>query len=149
VTLAPPELKVNVEVLIVAGSIALLNVALITGALGEQTRVEPLSGFTEVTVGGVRGLPGCPAFLSASPHPAIKTANRNAGIQILLTFNLRISFSSSPSYKAFHASMSRRRDKPNLRLNSQEHNPSAISSLYHLLSLAVCAILNEIDIELV
>ena len=99
-TLAPPEVKVNVEVLIVAGFIALLNVALITAELG-QMRVAPFAGLTEVTVGGVSGLPGSPAFVSGSPHPAIKTANRNAGIQILLTFNLRISFSSSPSYKAF------------------------------------------------
>jgi hypothetical protein len=37
-------------VLIVAGFIARLNVAVITAVLG-QTRVEPFSGVTEVTVG--------------------------------------------------------------------------------------------------
>jgi hypothetical protein len=40
-------------VLIVAGFIALLNVALITAMLG-QTRVEPSGGVTEGTVGGIR-----------------------------------------------------------------------------------------------
>jgi hypothetical protein len=90
-------------VLIVPGFIALLNVAVITATLG-QTRVEPFGGVTEVTVGGVRGLPALPGFLSGSPHPATKAASRNAEIQILLTMNLRISFSSSRSYKAFHAS---------------------------------------------
>jgi hypothetical protein len=104
VTFAPLEVlaKVNVEVLIVAGFIALLNVAVIIVTLG-QTTVEPAVGVSEVTVGAVRGLPGPPP-LSESPHPAARTANRNAEIQILLTFNLRISFSSSPSDKAFHAS---------------------------------------------
>jgi hypothetical protein len=103
VTLPLGPLKRNVLVLIVAGFIALLNVAVITATLG-QTRVEPSGGVTEVTVGGVRGLPGPAGALSGSPHPATKAASRNAEIQILLTMNLRISFSSSPSYKAFHAS---------------------------------------------
>jgi hypothetical protein len=94
VTAPPGPVKVNEEVLIVAGFIALLNVALITAMLG-QTRVKPFVGVTETTVGAVRGLPGLPP-LSESPHPAAKTASRNAEIQILLTFNLRISFSSSP-----------------------------------------------------
>jgi len=104
VTFPPGPLKVNVEAgeLIVAGFMALLNVAVITARLG-QTRVEPFGGVTEVTVGGVRGLPGFPGFLSASLHPATRTASRNAEIQTLLTINLRISFSSSPSYKAFRA----------------------------------------------
>ena len=102
VTAPPGPVKVNVAVLIVAGFIALLNVALITAMLG-QTRVKPAVGVTEATVGVVRGLPGPPA-VSGSPHPATRAANRNAGIQILLTFSLRISFSSSPSDKAFHAS---------------------------------------------
>jgi hypothetical protein len=97
-TLAPPAVKVNVfapaEVLIVAGFIALLNVAVIMGALLGQTRVP--FGVTESTVGAAVGEVGPPPT-SGSPHPAITTANRNAGIQILLTFNLRISFSSSPS----------------------------------------------------
>jgi hypothetical protein len=103
-TFAPVVLlvKVNVEVLIVAGFICLLNVALITAMLG-QRRVKPFVGVTETTVGAVKGLPGPPAT-SGSPHPATNAASRNAEIQILLTMNLRISFSSSRSYKAFHAS---------------------------------------------
>ena len=111
-TIAPVVLlvKVNVEVLIVAGIICLLNVALITAMLG-QRRVKPFVGVTETTVGAVKGLPGPPAT-SGSPHPATNAASRNAEIQILLTFNLRISFSSSPSDKAFHASMNRRKDIP-------------------------------------
>jgi hypothetical protein len=97
-TLVPPAVKVNVVVSIVAGFIALLNVAVITTGVG-QTRVEPAAGVTEVTVGGVSGSPGFPAFafLSESPHPATRAAARNAEIQMLLTFNLLISFSSSPS----------------------------------------------------
>ena len=102
VTLPPGPLKVNVVVLIVAGFIALLNVAVIIATLG-QTRVEPFGGVTEATAGGVRGEPG-PPLLSESPHPPTKAASRNAEIQILPTMNLRISFSSSRSYKAFHAS---------------------------------------------
>ena len=140
-----PGVTVKVVALIVAGFIALLNVAL-TRVL-EQAVVEPASGTTESTVGGLRGEVVLPA--SGSPQPATETASKSAAIKILLTFNLRISFSSSPSYKAFHASMNRRRDRPNLRLNSEEHNPSAIPCLYQLLSLAVCAILNKIDVELI
>ena len=82
VTLPPLELKVNVEVLIVVGFIALLNTA-VTTVLG-QIPEEPLGGSTDVdtTVGGVRGPPGFPAFLSGSPHPAITRARKNARIQI-------------------------------------------------------------------
>jgi hypothetical protein len=93
---------VKVEVLIIAGFIALLKVAVITAVLG-QTRVEASGGVTEVTTGGVRGSPGlevpapAPAVLSASLHPTITTAERNAAIQIFLTSNVRISFSSLPS----------------------------------------------------
>ena len=47
--------------MIVAGFIALLNVAVITAELGEA-RVEPRGGVTEVTVGGVSGAPGFPAL---------------------------------------------------------------------------------------
>jgi len=73
----------------------LLNVAVITAWMG-QTRVEPAAGVTDVTVGGVSGSRGFPAFafLSESLHPATRAATRNAEIQMLLTFNLRISFSS-------------------------------------------------------
>jgi len=86
---------VKVETVIVAGFIGLLNVAVITAVLG-QTSVEPSGGVTDVTVGGVSGSPGFPAFafLSESLHPATRAASRNAEIQILLTINLRIKVSS-------------------------------------------------------
>ena len=92
----------KVEILIVAGFIGLLNVALIM-AVVEQTLGEASSGVTEVTVGGVNGSPGfpAPAFLS-SPHPVITTANRNAETKILLIFNMRINFSPFFSDKASH-----------------------------------------------
>ena len=89
-TLAPPEVKVNVEVLIVARFIALLKVAVITAVL---TTVEPSGGVAEVTLGGVSGSPGSLAFLSQSPHPTTRTASRNTQIQILLTTNLCITSS--------------------------------------------------------
>jgi len=101
-TLPLGAVKVNVAAVIVAGFIALLNVAVTTGVLG-QTTVEPTGGVTEVTVGGVKGEVAPPVLLSESPHPATRTASRNAEIHTLLTINLRISFSSSPSYKAFRA----------------------------------------------
>jgi hypothetical protein len=88
--------------LIVAGFIALLNVAVISPLLG-QTPVEPASGVTAVTVGGVREGGGPPLLESGSPHPVIPTVNRNAVIQTWLIFNLRISFSSLPSYNASSA----------------------------------------------
>jgi hypothetical protein len=107
-TLAPVgSAKVNVAVLIVRGFIALLNVAVIAGVALGQTTVEPGVGVGGVveeapsTVGAARGLLGLGAPLSESPHPAITTASRNAGIQILLTFNLRISFSYSTCDTAF------------------------------------------------
>jgi hypothetical protein len=107
VTLPLGPLKVNVVVLIVAGFIALLNVAVTIAMLGQTTEL-PFAGVTVVTVGGVKGAPGfpVPTSLSGSLHPAITTANRNVGIKTLLTFNLRISFSSSPSYEAFYAAHS-------------------------------------------
>jgi hypothetical protein len=91
-TLTPlGPVTVNVEVLMVAGFIALLNVAVITAVLG-QTRVEPLGGVARVTVGGVRGSPGFPAFglLSGSPHPAVKLSNRSTVNQILRLLCVRI-----------------------------------------------------------
>ena len=101
-TLVAPEAKVNVVVLSVAGFIALLKEASIASGV-PQVRMEPARGFTEVTVGGVRGAPGFAAsgFELVPQHPATTRANRNAGIQVLLTFNLRISFSSLPRCKAF------------------------------------------------
>jgi hypothetical protein len=106
-TLAPPDVKVNVVLLIVAEFIGLLNVAVIGGALFGQRRVP--FGVTVGTVGVAVGEVGPPPT-SESPHPDITTANRNAGIKILPTINLRISFSSSPSYKAFNAARSRPTD---------------------------------------
>ena len=90
-TFAPLEsAKVNVAVVIVRGFIALLNVAVMIVVLGQAT-VVPLAGVTAVTVGGARGLP-VPACLSESLHPAMTRASRNAGIQILETFNVLIRF---------------------------------------------------------
>ena len=85
-----------------AGFIALLNVAVITVELGEA-RVKPSGGVTEVTVGGVSGSPGFPAFafLSKSAHPATKVTNMNAANDIFPVLNLHISFSCSAGDKAF------------------------------------------------
>jgi hypothetical protein len=80
VTLPALEVKVNVVVSIVFGFIALLNVAVIRALLG-QLPEEPSGGVTEVTIGAVNwGFPKL--ILSASPHPAITTAKKNARIQI-------------------------------------------------------------------
>jgi hypothetical protein len=97
-TLAPPgPVKVKVVVLTVAGFIALLKVALMIIPLFGQTPVEAFSGVTEITVGGVVGAPGFPAFpfLSESLHPATRAASRKAEIQVLPNVNLRISCSCS------------------------------------------------------
>ena len=84
---------VKVTVLSVVGFITLLKVAEMIWATG--TPVARFAGFVEITVGATN--PVC-----SRPQPPIRTASRNAGIQILRTFNLRISFSSSPCCKAFH-----------------------------------------------
>src|SRR6266849_1577931 len=91
-TFAPPEVKINVEVLIVAGFIALLNVAVIN-AVPAKARVEPSGGVTEVTLGGVSGSLGFPAFafLSKSRQPATRATNMNATNDIFLVLDLRIS----------------------------------------------------------
>jgi hypothetical protein len=94
------EVTVKVEALMVARFIALLNVAVITAVLG-QTRVEASGGVTDVTVGGVDGSPGfvgVPAVFVLALHPARTAAERNAAIQRFRTFNVSISFSSSPSH---------------------------------------------------
>jgi hypothetical protein len=81
-TLAPPgPINVNVEVVIVAGFIALLNVALIMAVL-PQTPV--VAGVTRMTEGVA--IP----FLSESPHPATKLSKRSTVIQILLLLWVRI-----------------------------------------------------------
>ena len=93
---APGPVTVNVALVIVAGFMALLNVAVIRTVLG-QTRVDVSSGVTEVTVGGGKGsvwLP-VPAFLSVSLQLAIVMTKKIATIQILLIFNLGIGFSPS------------------------------------------------------
>jgi len=110
--LAPPgPVKVKVVVLMVAGFIAVLKVAVITAVLGQVT-VEPVGGVTAVTVGGVRGLPGFAAaeFASGSLQPASRPATRNAVTQTLVNFNLRISFSPSTRNMAFHIADTCRRD---------------------------------------
>jgi hypothetical protein len=94
----PGPVNVKVALLIVAGFIALLNVAVMRSVFG-QTRVDASSGVTDVTVGGVKGSVGLPvpAFLSGSPQPDITMNNKNSGIQILQNFNVGISFSPSES----------------------------------------------------
>jgi hypothetical protein len=91
----PETLGVTMKlpVLIVAGFIGLLNVALIR-VVG-QAVWDAIAGSTDTTAGGLSGEAGPPAFLSASLHPAITTPNIKAGIQALQTFNLYISFLSS------------------------------------------------------
>ena len=98
-TLAEPgPVKVNVEVLMVAGFIALLNVALIMAVPG-HTPALPFGGVTETTVGAVVGEEATP-FLSGSPHPTAKLSNRRAVNQILCLLHVRIRASSSrPNYR--------------------------------------------------
>ena len=92
---------VNVVVLIVAGFIALLHVAVIKALLG-QTPPVALGGVSLSTVGRLRGSPGPrePAFLSGSPHPAARPASRRTGIQIIPSFELRIRLSPSTDCEA-------------------------------------------------
>jgi hypothetical protein len=72
---------VNVAVVMVAGFIALLNVALMMAVLA-QTPVLPFAGVTRVTVGGELEVETSP-FLSGSLHPEAKLSRRSAMIQIL------------------------------------------------------------------
>jgi hypothetical protein len=94
-TAVPFAVNLNVVVLIVAGFIALLNVAVMTAVLGHTRRV-PLGGVTAVTIGGATGSVGLNAAPSGSPHPGVKaaTASSNAVIKTLLSFNLFIYISS-------------------------------------------------------
>jgi hypothetical protein len=100
--------------MIVPGFIALLNVAVTTAPW--HTPVTPPAGTTEITVGGVSEGGGPPLLVSGSPHPVIPTAKRNAVIQILAIFNLRISFSSSPSNRTFDTASRSRENKPKISL---------------------------------
>ena len=64
----------KVEVVIVAGFIALLNVALIMATPG-QTPTSPFAGVARVTVGGVKF--EFPPFLSGSLQPVATIKRRN------------------------------------------------------------------------
>ena len=82
----------NVDMVIVAAFIGLLNVAVITAVLGQDTMVTS-GGVTAVTVGGVKGSLGFPEFglFSVSSHPpAVTTANSKAGIHTWYALYLRI-----------------------------------------------------------
>src|SRR5579864_6089162 len=125
----------------VAGFIALLNVAVTTGVLG-QTRVEPAGGVTAVTIGGFRGpVATVAACLSGSPHPANRATSRNAVIQVLLTFNLRIGFSSTPAFlQSVPATLNRLKstirdfaglsNNGHLRMRAPAHLPSAVYAMW-------------------
>lgn len=90
---APPgPARVKVIELIVVGFIATLKLAVTNWVTG--TPVARFAGFVEVTVGTM-------STVCSRPHPDIAKVSRNAGIQVLPTCNMRISFSSSPSYKTF------------------------------------------------
>jgi hypothetical protein len=71
-----PVVNVKVVLLIVAGFIATLKVA-VTTVLG-QTPAAPLGGNSEVTVGGIR-----PGLAPGLQHPELKMSSRNAMNQIL------------------------------------------------------------------
>jgi hypothetical protein len=88
-----------VAVLIVPGFIASLNVAVITLVLAEVT-VEPSGGVTEVTRGGVSGLPPF-ALLPKPLHPAARATSRNATNGIFQDLNSRIGFRRSTCDKGF------------------------------------------------
>ena len=64
----------------VAGFIALLNVALIMATPG-QTPTSPFDGVTRVTVGGVKF--GFPPFLSGSLQPVAAISRRNTANKAL------------------------------------------------------------------
>lgn len=79
--------------------------------------VEPLGGVTETTVGGLKGEVAPGVRLSASPHHATTVANRNAGIQDFMKFELRISFSSSHTCQAIHSVEPRYREYEDLEIS--------------------------------
>ena len=70
-----PRLTVKVVVLMVAGFIASLKVAVMVARV--HTPVEPLGGVTEATA-GLR--PTISMLRSGSPHPVTKMSSRNAAI---------------------------------------------------------------------
>jgi hypothetical protein len=73
------KVKVVAGLMIVAGFIALLKVAVIT-VLG-QTPTAPLEGNSEVTVAGIK--PGLLPVLSGSLHPAPTMSSRDVMNQIV------------------------------------------------------------------
>jgi hypothetical protein len=81
-TAPPGPVTVKDAILIDAGAITVLKVAVTV--LLRATFTAPLSGVTEVTVGG-NGL-----GVRSRPHPAIRRADRTTGIQILINLSLRI-----------------------------------------------------------
>jgi hypothetical protein len=90
---APGPVNVNVVVLIVAGAITVLNVAVTV--VFSSTPVAPFAGDVATTTGDT-GLKAC-----SRPHPAAKATNTNASNTIFPILNLRISFSCSTGDKAF------------------------------------------------
>ena len=74
-----PGFTIKVVVLMVAGFIASLKVAVMTAR--EHTPVALLAGVTEITVGAVR--PAVSVLRSGSPHPVTKRSIRNAMNQTL------------------------------------------------------------------
>jgi hypothetical protein len=80
-----PVVKVKVVVLMVAGFMATLKLA-VTTVFGHAPAA-PLGGATAVTVGGIK--PRLVA-LSASLHPVATISNRNTGNQILGLLYLRM-----------------------------------------------------------
>jgi len=81
-----PDVNVKVVLLIDAGFIALLKVA-VTIVLGHASTA-PLGGATEITVAGTK--PGLVPVLSGSLHPVATMSSRNAGNQILGLLYLRM-----------------------------------------------------------
>jgi len=94
----PGPISVNVVVLIVAGAITELKVAVTTVLRrmgGAPSRGAPFTGDVAITVGNA-GLEAC-----SRPHPPERATNTNASEDIFPILNLRISFSCSTGDKAF------------------------------------------------
>jgi hypothetical protein len=115
--------KVNVEVLMVAGFIALLNTAVIMVALG-HTPTLPLTGVTRITVGGVWGAVGIPAFLLlfGLQHPAAKPSVSSAR-------NKSLWFGCSRIHILF---FSLRGSKTGLTVAAHESSNSGFSNLFNI-----------------
>src|SRR5208282_1195152 len=131
----------------VAGFIALLNIAVIIATLG-QTRVEPFGGVTVVTVGADRGEPGAGECASGSLQATATTANRNAAIQSLAKINLRIGVSSSIRDEAFPRTIAHysceQASWPSAEI---EHHPRATFPRPAFLSIGVLAVCSKVNIS--